>query len=430
MIVPTSPRVVNPPAPLCHPLPSLALASRAEGPGGTSEGASGRLPWKQGGEGLSQGKKPLRRWLWKLSEGLNRLQCSSPKVSACCRARYLPQVQLWLRQATPEQRSAYYKGLVTCGSAWACPICAFKVRRKRAEEIRALVKHHGADRVLMLTLTVRHGMNDALEEVRRVATLAWKSVQQGKEWAPLKKAWGILGFTRALEVTHGNAGWHPHMHILLYLERPLSDDEISRLRSILAVRWQQKVRASPFGPSYEPDLEHGTDLRPVRMAEYLSKLGLELSDIGTKQGRSVTNRTPFQIAADIVVSGGSSAKDIAIWKDYCAGMYKAKLLNHCSFVQALRKALGFRETDEELAASEPEPELEPQLLLSLSPHRWSTVCQHPLGRVTLLEAAEEGGADKAELALEVMECIASFDDVVQPSKNAQAGLSDSRHDSS
>ena len=40
---------------------------------------------------------------------------------------------------TPDGRRAGFGGLVTCGSVWACPVCAAKVATKRAEDLAAVL---------------------------------------------------------------------------------------------------------------------------------------------------------------------------------------------------------------------------------------------------------------------------------------------------
>lgn len=373
-------------------------------------------PWEIRKQGLAQGN---RRALARLSEGLVRLGLARQRVAACCRVRWQPRVDLMLDSSAPEACRAYFRGLVTCASVWECPRCANKIRAERAEEIKQLVGHHGQARVLMLTLTVRHGVKDAFGRVLQGANEAWKLFNQGREWKPLKDSWGIVGFTRALETTHGENGWHPHHHILVYLENPFSDEQIEALRVVLSARWQRAVGASLLGASHLPDDVHGCDLRPVHVVDYLSKLGLEMVDLGTKQGRK-GSRTPFQIAADVVAAGGRKEKDVALWREYCSGIAGARFLSHTAAIQAMRKELGLRATDEEVAAQEEPEREEPECLTSFDSVRWSAICCFGLGRVAVLEAAEEGGLHQVELLVEMMEFAL---DVEQEKQEGSALLS-------
>ena len=52
---------------------------------------------------------------------------------------------------------AGFAGLATCGSVWACPVCAAKVAAERAGELGAVLTAAGeaGHQVAMVTLTVR-----------------------------------------------------------------------------------------------------------------------------------------------------------------------------------------------------------------------------------------------------------------------------------
>ena len=64
----------------------------------------------------------------------------------------------------PEGRRAGIEGLVTCGSVWACPVCAAKVAAKRAEELAQVLDavHTAGGSAFMLTLTIKHSARDRL----------------------------------------------------------------------------------------------------------------------------------------------------------------------------------------------------------------------------------------------------------------------------
>ena len=62
---------------------------------------------------------------------------------------------------------AYTTGLQTCGSIWACPICSYKIRVKRAAEIAVAIARHKAlgGTVLLLTLTTQHSIGELLDHI-------------------------------------------------------------------------------------------------------------------------------------------------------------------------------------------------------------------------------------------------------------------------
>ncbi|WP_331558632.1 hypothetical protein [Actinomycetospora sp.] len=65
---------------------------------------------------------------------------------------------------TPDGRRAGFEGLVTCGSVWACAVCAAKVAAKRAEELAVVLDavHAAGGSAFMLTMTIRHNAGDRL----------------------------------------------------------------------------------------------------------------------------------------------------------------------------------------------------------------------------------------------------------------------------
>lgn len=145
-------------------------------------------------------------------------------------------------------------GVSTCGSGWACPVCAVKIAEPRREELAmAMAAWVRAARwsvspepetftVSLLTATFPHqAADDRVEggDTRPRARLA-REVEQLRDrverFAAALASWkgsraykstmGAVeraGNIRALEVTVGDAnGWHPHTHDLLFTRRPLS----------------------------------------------------------------------------------------------------------------------------------------------------------------------------------------------------------------
>jgi hypothetical protein len=148
--------------------------------------------------------------------------------------------------------AARLAGVTTCGSVWACPVCAARVAEERRDEVtRALGAWATAARwsvspmpeqysVALLTLTFPHqadlriegtalGPAERLEievqsltdRVDRFAT-ALRSVKSARAWKSVMTQAERAGSIRALEVTVGDAhGWHPHTHDLVFTRRPL-----------------------------------------------------------------------------------------------------------------------------------------------------------------------------------------------------------------
>lgn len=275
-------------------------------------------------------------------------------------------------------RSAY-GSLHTCGSVWSCPVCSAKISAKRKTEVEAIVSAatKSGKFVSMLTLTQRHHQGQRLSDLWDALTYAWGRVSSGRRWQEFKKQLGLSGFIRAVEVTHGDNGWHVHTHVLI-----ISDND----PSVTPLIWQRKQgrRRIPYPPEiYMPadfiagrwakalatrDIDFikdrgGLDWQTAKpgdektLGQYVAKLGVkavnpidgiskEVTLGGFKKARK-GNRTPFQILEDVFAYG--LAEDVELWHIWEKTSRGKRALN---WSVGLREwaGLGEEKTDEELAA--------------------------------------------------------------------------------
>lgn len=96
-----------------------------------------------------------------------------------------------------------------------CPMCSWRKSLLQARQVRqvahVVAKSHKC-RWIFLTLTVRNVKRDALQEEMSHLTQSWKRLFERKQFRKT-----VLGFFRALEVTHNpeTGEYHPHFHALL-----------------------------------------------------------------------------------------------------------------------------------------------------------------------------------------------------------------------
>jgi hypothetical protein len=260
------------------------------------------------------------------------------------------------------EHGASFRGLVQCASVWACPVCSASIRTTRSQEVQRAVEWHGQDRVVLASHTVRHAMGDDVKELSRGIANAWRRMTRSAPWKRLARRLGIRHSIRALELTHGANGWHPHLHVLWFLKSSHAGETAWRLGSegerlahaAIARLWRKAV-ARELGPDHEPDDVHGVDVRPCHRADYIAKLGLEVTDPGlAKRGRN--GRTPWQIASDLASYEGDGAqtiarreRDAALWLAYVAGTRARKML---TWSRGLKRAAGILERDDAAAALE------------------------------------------------------------------------------
>jgi len=357
-----------------------------------------------------------------LRDGLRCLQ--RPRIRACGYAIVPSHDETSAGQVAivvDEENRASYTGLVHCGSIWECPTCQMTIKAARAKEIAYCVDSHGIDRCAMLTLTIRHDftIGHDLAHVRKALANVWRRVIRGAPWKRFKRQLGIWHMVRAVDLTYSEAnGWHPHLHVLLFLNEPPSDDELrlqtdGRGRKVwrwfprgatgeswLRDRWADMVEAE-LGAYARPDDEHGCTLGPCYKADYIAKLGLELSDPGLKRGRD-KGRTPLQIACDFCSHG--RRRDAGLWQAYCAAMKGARFL---TWSQGCKKAFGIAVRSDLDLAQDEQDQTNTRTVATVNAYAWQSlrgrVIQTDTGPCSamywVLEQAETGGAAALQRAL-------------------------------
>lgn len=111
-------------------------------------------------------------------------------------------------------------GAAPCGIR-SCPNCGPRIQAKRRDELAEAIeaaKRSGL-RVLFLTLTVSHSTRDSLDSLLDVVLACWKGLTHGRWWTDLKRTFGLRHFVRVVECKRGEHGWHPHLHVLLFLDQ-------------------------------------------------------------------------------------------------------------------------------------------------------------------------------------------------------------------
>lgn len=195
--------------------------------------------------------------------------------------------------------TASYAGLVTCGSVWACPVCAAKIQERRRTEIEQAMAWHKSNGgvAIMVTFTFPHYRFDSLPDLLSKQAQAFKNLRGGKVWHGLTKSLGFVGLVRSLEVTHGGNGWHPHTHELWLVNPGVSE---FHLRAQLAQLWAKACHRAGLLPGQTIEEEpafyaHSVDVRlDVQTGDYLAKqddsrawgLAAEVAKASSKAGRA------------------------------------------------------------------------------------------------------------------------------------------------
>ncbi len=309
------------------------------------------------------------------------------RVAFCLRAR-LPDaagVGVW---HAPEHGSAHYSGLMVCGSAWLCPVCAAKLaERSRAELAEAIAAWRAVGgQVALVTYTLAHERADDLGATLGGFLAAQESMTGTRAYRALRGVWGVVGAIKALEVTWGAAhGWHPHCHTLLFLRDGVdiegAADELYRCwsaalgrRGLRCTRERGVVVQRGFGA----------------VEEYVTKYGRawdlpdELTKAHIKRGRG-GRHSPWDLLRWFAETGEVQAR--ALFREYAA-VFKGR--RRLVFSPDLRDRLGLgaERSDEELAAV---VVADAVLLATLSAEAWAAV-RRADRRGELLEVARSGDA--------------------------------------
>lgn len=278
------------------------------------------------------------------------------------------------------------------------------IQQGRAEEIRRAAEQHRASGggTYMLTLTLPHDAGDDLRPMRRHVARAWRYIPTGAPWKRIKERIGYVGSVRALEVTAGPNGWHPHLHVLLFLTSPLSESLRDEFLNFVHRRWSDATARPNLenGQQYRaPSREHGVTLTDSPRDSYLAKMGLadELTKLITKRGRTVARRTPLQILADIQAAGCAKEVDIALWREYAKEMHGARQL---TWSKGLRARFAIEQVTDDQLSAEREVREGTTILCAIADGDWDLyIAPNVKAQLDILEAGRrcQSGYEMAEV---------------------------------
>lgn len=285
-----------------------------------------------------------------------------------------------------QHQAAHYAGLVTCGSVWACPVCASRIQQRRRGEIQQAIDWAKAEghTVVLVTFTFPHQAWQRLQDLLDRQAEAFRRLRYSKGYRKLKP----MGLIRSLEVTHGDNGWHPHTHELWIM-----DSRETRLQPDLSELWLAACRKA--GLVDAPDgshlwgafMAHGVDVKyDMDAGDYLAKqddsrswgFADEVSKATSKAGRAKGVHPHHFLVR-------KAEGDRGRYIEYAKAMKGKRQL---FWTRGLKDKVGITDVTDEVLAQEDREAAD--LLGRLSPDDWKMIRGND-ARAELLDCAESGG---------------------------------------
>lgn len=329
-------------------MPEFTTASPRglEGAQGGPEGAPLDNNAKSSGKRLD--RWAARGFLWQYS--------GIPRCRKCGRVTVTADGSVGVRA---NGESVGFAGLATCASVWACPVCNSRIQAVRRLEVGVALAnvHANGGGAAFGAITVRHRRGQRLDGLLAALGYGIARIGQDKSVKAIRTDMGYLGRIQALEITHGDNGWHPHRHPLALFDRKPHPEQLVELH----LAEFRAFRAGVVAKGYDAPLDVAQVLMPVvpgtdaALGDYFAKAeyshqaaAWEATSTQTKKGRR-GSMTPWQLLDLARESGDADALDL--WNEYEQATRGKRAL---TFSRGLRDlvGLGTEATDEQIAEAE------------------------------------------------------------------------------
>jgi len=218
---------------------------------------------------------------------------------------------------------AYIDGVTTCKSIWTCPVCAERIICQRRDQLKDAL---GAGyKTVMVTVTLQHDKTDRLCDLLRCLKGAVKRLKSGRWWSNFKDRWGVIAYVSSYEITWGDRfGWHPHVHMLLFLDHDQIDIDLLWSEMISKYTGIIDDLGGYASRSHSIDVTQGDG----QVSDYLIKhvaiddrLALEMSSTDTKDGR-MGSKTFW----DLVYLSKYFSYAVDLVKEYADATYRLQMM--------------------------------------------------------------------------------------------------------
>ena len=280
-----------------------------------------------------------------------------------------------------------YRKMKLCGSVWHCPLCSSRISEIRRKELSVAIGFSGY-KALLATFTLSHHSGDKLEDTLKLIQSAYDLFKSGRWYQSLTKKYRILGTIKALEVTFGENGWHPHIHVLFIVEN--HDIDHKNMRDTMRKRWLECVEKRGGWCN----ATNGFTLKnqDTYVQDYVAKFGkmpsksewdavAEITKAIVKKGKR-KGFTPFMLL-ELATRGSKVAGEL--FQEY-ARVFKGKIQLRWS--NGLKKLMGIEEISDLQAAEAADEAGSLEVVATISPSQWYNIVATK-NRANVLIAANE-----------------------------------------
>ncbi len=318
------------------------------------------------------------------------------RVYWCLRHRKSKQDDIGVLYDQSNKRAAF-SNLMVCGSIWTCPVCASRITEQRRVELSDALRRWqaGGGGVFMVTFTMQHSTDDMLISLRRLLNDSYRKMTERKQYAVIRRQYGIVGSVASLEVTHSfRYGWHPHRHVLFFTEKELTDQDIFNLGMVFSALWRGVLvkRGRMVADQHGVVVKKGND----QAVNYLCKWSMAHEVTGgiKKSGHGMT---PFQMAQAWQETGDRRYMDFV--REYAHAFYRVNQLTFSPAIPdrpgrpgrpGLRQLLGIQDKSDDQIVAEQADQV---LMASVDIVTWKKICDRGW-RGVVLRAASSGDQDE------------------------------------
>lgn len=283
-------------------------------------------------------------------------------------------------QVKHDGQKAFYSGVAVCGSVWHCPVCASRITESRRSDLSKSVESwDGA--IVMATFTLQHSKEDDLHGLVDALNDSITRVKRGASWKRFIEKYSVSHNVTSLEVTHGLSGWHPHKHMLLFLDRSISAHDLRQIKLFLSARFMTMLAKN--GAYASP--QHGLNVVAgnALAGDYVSKWGVDFEMTKGNTKKSKNGLSPFAML-DRIDQGFTDLDYVGLFIEY-AEVFKGR--RQLVWSRGSRDAFGLdvELSESELALVEPD---EAEVFIELGPLCFDRVVAAGL-RLKLLQICDD-----------------------------------------